>query len=365
MFLTGVNVGGFLSQTTEFSDSKLSSFINKADFERIATWGFNTVRLPVDYNFFETESGDYMENRLEIIDKIIKWSQETNLKLILELHKAYGHSFDINESINQEFWGKESIPRKRFLKAWDMLSKRYKNFSNIIYEPLNEPVANNSVDWHNLVEDFIACVRKNSDQYLLIESNLWGNVKKFADLPKFSDDKIIYSFHYYLPLHITHQRAYWLPFMIKYYNKNSDYPGKPHDFEQLLVKLKIEDPNFYEIMSEEYREWNKQTLKETLKPVLDFKNKFNVPVLCGEFGTIVLAHPKTRKNWLKDIVELFLENDISYTYWNYKNMDFGLIDVTDQYKENPNYDPQTRLDNESLKILQEGTKKITINKTII
>ena len=37
-------------------------------------------------------------------------------------------------------------------------------------------------------------------------------------------------------------------------------------------------------------------------------------------------------------------------------MDFGLIDFTEQYKGNPNYDPQTRIDYASIKILQQGVK---------
>ena len=61
MFLAGVNIGGFLSQTTDFSDSHLHSFITKDDFKRIASWHFNVVRFPVDFNFFETESGDFIE----------------------------------------------------------------------------------------------------------------------------------------------------------------------------------------------------------------------------------------------------------------------------------------------------------------
>lgn len=358
MFLAGVNIGGFLSQTNDFSEAHLNSFIVKEDFERIAQWGFNIVRMPVDYNFFETESGEIIESRMRIIDRIIKWSQETHIKLILELHKAYGHSFDVNESISQEFWKNDSNVRKRFLNTWDMLSKRYHKFDNIILEPLNEPVANKSEDWNNLIIDFIRTVRKNTDQFLLIESNLWGNVRTFAELPKFDDKRIIYSFHYYIPLTITHQKAYWIPYFTKYYNKAVDYPGKPEGMEHFLTKIKSEDPNFYETMNEENKYWNRQTLLESLQPIFDFKKKFNVPILCGEFGAIVLANPLTRQKWLKDLIEIFIENDISYTYWNYKNMDFGLIDYTEVYKNNPNYDTQSRMDKETIKILQQVITKI-------
>jgi hypothetical protein len=44
---------------------------------------------------------------------------------------------------------------------------------------------------------------------------------------------------------------------------------------------------------------------------------------------------------------------ISYSYWSYKNMDFGVIDHTELYKDNPNYD-NGRLDGNTLKALQNG-----------
>ena len=68
---------------------------------------------------------------------------------------------------------------------------------------------------------------------------------------------------------------------------------------------------------------------------------------------MVLAEPETRKNWLNDFITLMKKHKVSYSYWSYKNMDFGIVDYTQQYKDNPNYDAQ-RLDKNTLKALQNG-----------
>ena len=87
---------------------------------------------------------------------------------------------------------------------------------------------------------------------------------------------------------------------------------------------------------------------------LDFKEKHNVPIFCGEFGCVVHGSPETRQNWTNDIIALFKKHKISYTYWNYKNLDFGIYDYTEVYASNKNYSEKERLDEGVLKALQSG-----------
>jgi len=104
-------------------------------------------------------------------------------------------------------------------------------------------------------------------------------------------------------------------------------------------------------------EWNKEALERTIAPVLAFKEKYNVPILCGEFGCIAKADPETRINWINDLISLFKKHRISYTYWTYKNMDFGIYDFTEKYADNPNYTNEERLDRGTLSALQKGILK--------
>ncbi|MCX7698895.1 MAG: glycoside hydrolase family 5 protein [Candidatus Goldbacteria bacterium] len=357
MKLTGMNLGGFFSQVKNdiFTDSHIDSFITEKDLKTIRDWGFNCVRLPVDNFFFEIKPYQYDEKRLKKIDEIINISKKYGLQVILDLHKTAGHSFALKERDKNDIWDKNSDNRKRFLSIWNMFSDRYKDYENIIYEILNEPIAPDYKTWNELCDETIDVIRKNDrNHYIVIESNMWGRPVCFEGLKKFSDDKIIYSFHFYEPIVVTHQMAYWVPFVIyNIYKKYVKYPGRPQDIADAKEKLQKKDEKFATFLDGQDKNWNIKELEELLKPVLDFRNRYNVPIFCGEFGCIVVADPQTRKNWTSDIITIFKKQSISWTYWSYKNMDFGVIDYTETYKDNPNYS-KDRIDHNILEVLKNG-----------
>ena len=354
----GTNIGGYFSQVEKITEDHINNFITEKDIQQIKDWNFNIIRLPVDHIFFTKEDNptEFREDRLKHLDRVLKWAKEFNITIILDLHKCPGHSFDSSERQFNDIWDSESKNRDNYLKIWDMLSSRYQNYDNIMYEILNEPVAPTNQLWFDLVEETIKSIRKNDkEHYIVVESNLWGDSPNF-EMKKFDDEKIFYSFHYYQPLFITHQLAPWTKFYkLKLYQKLTDYPGNINVSPEFFEKIEKAEPiyaNFFKHGVNRF--WDKNALEEMLKPVIEFKNKYNVPMLCGEFGVFIGAEVQTRTNWLNDLISLFKKHDISYTYWTYKNMDFGIIDYTEQYAENPNYSKDERLDCNTLKDLQSG-----------
>lgn len=147
-----------------------------------------------------------------------------------------------------------------------------------------------------------------------------------------------------------------LPFY-DYHKEKVDYPGKLNNYSESITQI-VEKNNRYfaNFLKDIDKFWDKNEILKLLKPVLEFRNKHNVPVLCGEFGCIIRADKAVRGKWLKDVVDIFKENKISYTYWTYKNMDFGIYDFTKEYKNNENYDVEDRLDSNTLETLQSGIK---------
>ncbi|MFX1247139.1 MAG: glycoside hydrolase family 5 protein [Promethearchaeota archaeon] len=358
MYLQGVNIGGYFSQVEEFSEEHLDTFITVDDMEIIKEWGFNVVRLPVDYFFFEEDAKPfhYLEYRLKLIDQVVKWTQEKNIFLILDLHKAPGHTFDVRESEKNDLWDLNSENRERFLKIWEMFSNRYRTLNHVMYEIMNEPTASKASDWYKLVEEIIPIIRKNDpNKYIIVESNLWGQASTFKSMPKFADEKIVYSFHFYEPHVITHQMAEWVPFVYNnIYRKYVKYPGRPEGLANVKKEVARVSPQFASFFERQDIKWNKSELERTIIPVLAFKQKYDVPILCGEFGCVVKADQETRKNWLTDLISILHKYRISYTYWSYKNMDFGIFDFTEKYQDNPNYSKEERLDKATLKALQQG-----------
>ena len=55
-FYRGINLGGWMSQC-DYSEERLNGFITEKDIARIASWGLDHVRLPVDYNVLENAEG--------------------------------------------------------------------------------------------------------------------------------------------------------------------------------------------------------------------------------------------------------------------------------------------------------------------
>ena len=56
-FQHGINLGGWLSQCVH-TPEHYDSFIGEEDIRRIASWGLDHVRVPVDYELIETQEGD-------------------------------------------------------------------------------------------------------------------------------------------------------------------------------------------------------------------------------------------------------------------------------------------------------------------
>ncbi|HOC34848.1 MAG TPA: glycosyl hydrolase family 5, partial [Ruminococcus flavefaciens] len=46
--IKGINLGGWMSQC-DYSRERLDNFIKENDIKQIAEWGFDHVRLPIDY----------------------------------------------------------------------------------------------------------------------------------------------------------------------------------------------------------------------------------------------------------------------------------------------------------------------------
>ena len=132
----GVNLGGWLSQC-DYSEERLQHFIEAKDFAVIASWGLDHVRIPVDYNVLETEDGEALERGFERLDFAIAECEKNGLKVVLDLHKTAGYSFDAGEK-QTGFFENEAL-QERFCRLWERIARRYGALSDrVVFELLNE-----------------------------------------------------------------------------------------------------------------------------------------------------------------------------------------------------------------------------------
>lgn len=308
----GINLGGWLSQYHTFDHDHFSTFIQDADIARIADWGMDHVRLPVDYPILEEKqpAGDFTITGFAYLDRCLAWCQKYNLKLLIDLHKAPGYVFDC--------WKEASLFNdpalsQRFLHLWTTLTEHFHGVENLAFELLNEVMLPDSAPWNLLVGEAISAIHAiDPARCIMLGSNHHNKPDQLQYLELYEDERILYTFHYYHPMVVTHQHAYWVP-VLENLEHAVGYPGPYPDIDYFGKEAigKTMDRCF---------------LKAALQPALDFMEKTGKTLYCGEFGVIDCAPMATRINWTRDMLSLFSEHGIGWAVWSYKAMDFGLVD---------------------------------------
>lgn len=348
--MKGVNLGGWFSQidAIESKDPEafpgmlahIDHFLGTEDFQRIKGWGFDHIRLPVDwFNAFTPD----IKPRADVMERL-EWAMKEitrcGLEIIIDLHRCPGHDFEQALNTEQSFFSTPS-QRRDCLRVWAILAERFGSIPGVILELLNEPVAPDADTWNTVKEELANEIRRLAPKStLLVGSNRWNQVSEFEHLTPIEDDNVIYSFHYYLPVVFTHQKAPWVPG--KVFRQSHPYPGN-YQYESEKSRFPLETGV-----------WNKERMRDAMKHAIRFREKYGARVACNEWGVYMGgADRQSQLTWIRDCVELFAENQIGWTYWNYKNLDFGIISQGEQlFATHPPYCNAERTDHELLKLLQ-------------
>ena len=68
----GINLGGYLSQCVH-STEHYDAFIQEEDIRKIASMGFDHVRLAIDYEVLEDEYGRTREEGFAYVTRVVEW----------------------------------------------------------------------------------------------------------------------------------------------------------------------------------------------------------------------------------------------------------------------------------------------------
>lgn len=288
----GVNLGGWLSQC-DYSDERLNEFIKEEDFARIASWKLDHVRIPVDYNVLDDGRG------YEKLDFAVAMCRKYGLKMVLDLHKTAGFSFDSGEA-ETGFFDSESY-QERFYVLWENIARRYGQMTDLmVFELLNEVTEPRFIDtWNRIVKEAIRRIRAIAPEMIILVGSYWNNsASSVKDLDAPYDDKVLYNFHCYEPLAFTHQGAYWVESL----DRNARIP-----FEESGA-------------TEAYFEGLFASAIEKAK-------QHNTVLYCGEYGVIDVVSAEDNVKWTKTINAVLEKHGIARALWTYKGMDFGLTDA--------------------------------------
>lgn len=298
-FYKGVNLGGWMSQC-DYSAERLDGFITEADLAQIACWGFDHVRIPIDYNVIQNTDGTMKEEGLRRIDKALALCEKHGLRTVLDLHKTQGFSFDAAEGEDGFFAGEKY--QAYFYAIWESLAARYAPLQGrLMFELLNEVTEERYLEpWKRISRECVRRIRRHApDTLVLLGSYRWNSAQTVPALDPPYDEHVLYNFHFYEPHDFTHQGAYWeAPYR--------DISGRQSYAESGASEAYFED---------------------YLAPALEKAAKEGAELYCGEYGVIDVVPPGEALKWFRDLHAVFERHGIARSLWSYKEMDFGLADA--------------------------------------
>jgi len=329
-FVNGVNLGGWLSQYDAYDHDHFRTFITRRDVQRIAAWGLDHVRLPVDYPVIESDDaiGVPREDGYVYIDRCIEWCADAGLAVIIDLHEAPGFTFrnDLEEGVgatNTLFT--DPAVQDRFVELWETIVRRYADAPvPIIFELLNEVTLPDNGPWNALAARTLAAIRVIAPEATVMIGGTHNNAVSGLDgLIEIDDPHVIYTFHTYEPLYFTHQNAPWAEGP-REWGQAPSYPGHLAGLGEWLA----ENPQHNQFGDQQVdQRMDREFLAEIIAPAVAFAQRTGHEIYCGEFGVADWVDPDSRNAWLADFYSLLREHGIGRAIWSYTAMDFGLIDL--------------------------------------
>jgi endoglucanase len=317
---------------------------NNEDFAKIRSWGANAIRLVLFFNPDSKRDDGLItsysplkinEGGMVKLDHIIDLAGKNNLSVILDMHSW-------PRKYNGEFWNDISY-WDDYIQLWDVISQRYKGNSTVLaYDLMNEPnlllslpnkpeaskmmrdgswsydtiSEGSSRDYFTLMQRVIDVVRKvDREKILIIEGvGFFGHPINFTWMRPLKGNNLVYSFHMYEPK----------PFVNL---------GKKSELGARLSLLRYPSARY-----------NKKSLTEFMRPVINFSKRYNVEIFVGEFGVSYFTEDKGGDVWIRDLTRIFEELGWGWAYWSYNV----------KFRSPENVGGRVQPDNKRMKALKEG-----------
>jgi aryl-phospho-beta-D-glucosidase BglC (GH1 family) len=250
-----------------FWHTYLNNYITGADIRYMKEIGMNSIRIPFNYRMFTSEKylGKSDPNHgFELLDRLINWCKKEQLYLLLDMHCAPGGQTgdNIDDGHGYPFLFESEQDQLLTISIWKRIAARYRNEPIIIgYDLLNEPIATyfNADDFNHKLEGLYkritAAIREVDKNHLIFLGGAQWN-SNFKPFGQPFDNKLVYTFH-----------KYWTP-----------------------------------------------PTQEVIQSYIDFSNKYNVPIYCGETG-------ENTDQWIDSFRTTLEKANVGWHFWPYKKMD--------------------------------------------
>jgi hypothetical protein len=264
----------------EFYEAWLKDHTGQTDIDSMASWGFNSIRLPIHYRLFTLSAAQepvagkntWLPEGFAMVDRLLAWCKRYKIYLILDLHAApggQGNDLPISDRNpgDSSLWQSQAN-RDKTVALWKELAKRYAEEPFIGgYDILNETnwgfsdpedkrgtAETQNTPLRDLLIRITSAIRAEDKKHIIfLEGNGFAN--NYRGMFPLWDDNLVLSFHKY--------------------------------------------GNFSTVA--------------TIRNFLALRRKYNVPLWLGESG-------ENSNTWSANTIRLMEENDIGWCWWQLKKM---------------------------------------------
>lgn len=305
---------------------------NEQDFEMVAEWGFNFLRIPLSYWCWSSEENWYKvdEKVLREIDHAVEWGKQYDIHVNLNFHRVPGYCINNAKPLPTNIFEDEA-PLAACAYHWKLFAERYKDIPNSVvsFNLINEAPSVESAKYDKVARHLISTIRKvDPVRLIIVDGKDVGRtpLMTLTDVPN-----IIQSGRGYDPMLISHFRASW--------------PGMKQ-----LMEFPVEQLTWPLTIGQET--WNKEFLRKRVVDPWHAWIQKGGKVHIGEMGCYQHTPHKVALAWLNDIFSLFREQGWGWSLWNLQGS-FGILDSGRKDVKYENY-KGFRLDREMLELLKRS-----------
>jgi endoglucanase len=274
------------------------------DFRWIADWGFDFVRIPMDYRLWVEGDDVYAlrEDMLQKVDRVIRLGEQYGIHVSLNMHAAPGYCIN-NVPEPFDLWtDTEALDAFRF--HWATFAQRYRDIPSdrLSFNLLNEPRVPKDIGgpevYARVVRAATAAIREHDPERLVIADGI--DVGR-TPMPDLADLGIAQGFRAYDPMPMSHYRASWV-------NGSDAWPL----------------PTWPQPEGAPGGHWDRARLEQHYAPWVALMES-GIGVHCGEGGAHQFTPHEAFLAWFEDVLDILTGHGIGYALWNLRGT-FGVLD---------------------------------------
>ena len=290
--------------------------VSEDDLRWIRDWGFDYVRLPMDYWMWV--GSDWRRTRrlvpddvskfdlaaLEKVDRAVELCRKYGLHLTLSFHRAPGYC--VNDAEREPFvlWH-DARAADAFVQYWDVFARRYRAepTSGLSFNLLNEPPAPaegtmTRADYVHVMTRASDAIRRHGvDRIILVDGICGGE----SVVPELEPLGVAQSLHGYWPTPLSHYGASWVEGSEQF--ERPAWPPRGDGASSRSGRAELE---------QRYAPWVELARRGS-------------GVHCGELGCYRRTPSEVALAWLADVMDVLRAGEIGWALWNLRG-DFGVLD---------------------------------------